>query len=204
MSGSITFPPNPTNGQTFSAAGHTWQWNGTAWVPVPLSSSFLPLAGGNLTGPVLSTSTIRAMGVADASNATAGQVGELLSATGTQQVWGGGGGWGQAASLSLTAGDWDVDGSFRAQNLGGNWIQWVTVGVVTTSSAVDPGPPYALTNVSQTSGMSSYGAAAPTTRLSFAATTTVYLNAAVQVVTPGSPPTTGVTIQGWMRARRMR
>ena len=31
----ITFPSNPTVGQQFTAAGITWEWNGSSWESLP-------------------------------------------------------------------------------------------------------------------------------------------------------------------------
>jgi hypothetical protein len=28
----LNFPASPTVGQTYTANGKTWQWNGTAWI----------------------------------------------------------------------------------------------------------------------------------------------------------------------------
>jgi hypothetical protein len=52
----MNFPDTPTNGSSFTSAGSTWMWNGTAWkaatAPSP-SPLFLPLTGGTLNpGPL--------------------------------------------------------------------------------------------------------------------------------------------------------
>jgi microcystin-dependent protein len=48
----IDFPANPTNGQTYTSGGATWQWDGVKWVAVG-GGPFLPLAGGSMGGPIL-------------------------------------------------------------------------------------------------------------------------------------------------------
>lgn len=49
----IDFPASPTIGQQFTAAGVTWVWDGTKWAASGLSVAFLPLAGGNMSGPIV-------------------------------------------------------------------------------------------------------------------------------------------------------
>jgi hypothetical protein len=48
----IDFPAAPTIGQTFSAAGIAWTWDGAKWTPGGSSTAYLPLGGGTLTGPL--------------------------------------------------------------------------------------------------------------------------------------------------------
>jgi hypothetical protein len=49
----IDFPASPTIGQQFTAAGVTWVWDGVKWAASGLSVAFLPLAGGNMSGPIV-------------------------------------------------------------------------------------------------------------------------------------------------------
>ena len=35
----FSFPPNPSNGQTYSNNGVTWQWNGLQWAPTKLPTN---------------------------------------------------------------------------------------------------------------------------------------------------------------------
>lgn len=51
----ITFPPNPQIGDTYTAAGATWMWDGTAWVNANVQGGFLPLTGGVVTGDLTVT-----------------------------------------------------------------------------------------------------------------------------------------------------
>src|SRR5215471_2986920 len=54
MSGTITFPPNPTDGQLYTSGGVTWQWhaNPGVWVNANTGTNFLALSGGTMTGPI--------------------------------------------------------------------------------------------------------------------------------------------------------
>jgi|GEM_PF-3447449 microcystin-dependent protein len=50
----INFPDNPTVGQTFTAGGLTWQWDGTKWIMITApGGTYVPLAGGIMTGPLV-------------------------------------------------------------------------------------------------------------------------------------------------------
>ena len=54
MSGTITFPPNPTDGQLYTSGGVTWQWhaNPGVWVNANTGTNFLALSGGTMTGAI--------------------------------------------------------------------------------------------------------------------------------------------------------
>jgi microcystin-dependent protein len=60
----IDFPANPSNGQTFTTGGTTWQWDGVKWVAVG-AGPFLPLAGGTMSGQITSLTPVAAT---DAAN----------------------------------------------------------------------------------------------------------------------------------------
>jgi hypothetical protein len=54
----LDFPNTPTDGQIFNAAGVSWMWDGTKWTSVlSAGGPFLPLAGGDMTGPLNYTAT---------------------------------------------------------------------------------------------------------------------------------------------------
>jgi len=54
MSGTIVFPPNPTDGQLYTAGGSTWVWhaNPGVWAPANTGTNFLALSGGTMTGAI--------------------------------------------------------------------------------------------------------------------------------------------------------
>jgi hypothetical protein len=51
----LDFPASPTNGQTFTSGGVTWQWDGSKWIVLPGSGggAMLPITGGTLQGPLI-------------------------------------------------------------------------------------------------------------------------------------------------------
>ena len=61
----INFPASPAPGDTFTAAGVTWTWDGSKWTGNGLSQQYLPLTGGTLTGPL--TLAGNPVGVLDAA-----------------------------------------------------------------------------------------------------------------------------------------
>jgi hypothetical protein len=46
----IDFPASPNVGDTFTSGGLSWKWDGAKWAATGGSGTFLPLAGGTLTG----------------------------------------------------------------------------------------------------------------------------------------------------------
>jgi hypothetical protein len=165
-------------------------------------------AGGYLSGTYPNPTVAKTKGTTTNDNAAAGDVGEY-----TESVVGSGSavtltfsGQGyNITSLSLAAGDWDVDGAVHF-NPGASGA---TVAAVSLSqvSATFPSGAFSGT-IGATSGpqqqvalpsatTTSQTIATGTGRLSVASTTTVYLVA--QAVSPGTP-----TAWGYMRARRVR
>jgi hypothetical protein len=158
-------------------------------------AAFLPLAGGVLTGALTPAQPAGIVGTTAANNAAAGSVGEFVSANAaggsvplTTAVAA------NITSISLTAGDWDVDGN---SNFAFSAASAVTViaAISATSATLPPGvfqgslQGSTLTNATLPTG---------TTRFSLAATTTIFL--------VGFASFAGVTCNGggFIRARRVR
>lgn len=144
------------------------------------------------TWSVVDTSNIS--GTTTNDNAPAGFIGEYATATGTNSP--GTATPSNVTSISLTAGDWDVQGSIQT-NTGGS-ITGGAVYLSTTSAAVDPGFPnngaYLTLNVpAGTNVRAPIGIA----RFSLAATTTVYLVSNISY-------TVSNTNTGFIWARRAR
>lgn len=144
------------------------------------------------TWSVIDTSSVN--GTATNDNAAAGFIGEYVTATGTNSP--GSGTPSNVASISLTAGDWDVQGSIQT-NTGGS-ITGGDAYLSTTSAAVDPGFPnngaYLTLNVPiNTNVRAPIGVA----RFSLAATTTIYLVSNISY-------TVSNTNTGFIWARRAR
>jgi hypothetical protein len=143
-------------------------------------------------------------GVTTNSDAAAGQVGEYISAslaqasatslTDSTPV--------NLTSISLTAGDWDVDGALYYNPANTTQTTLFSGGVSTTSATLPSSNGIggkALDQIARTStgsGPSAY--AVPTTRLSLAVTTTVYL------VAQANFTVSTATAFGQIRARRVR
>lgn len=130
------------------------------------------------------------LGVTTNSNAAAGVVGEYISSVGTglSSFSGSTGVWTNITSISLTAGDWDVESMVTWSQNGGSAITRnqtavsVNSGTTTTDQViginqVDGSVPTAAYNVSQP---------IPRYRLSLSTTTTVYLkgNSSFSVAQP--------------------
>ncbi|WP_175803696.1 hypothetical protein [Burkholderia ambifaria] len=143
------------------------------------------------TGAITPSSTAGILGTTTNDNANAGSVGEYQTNTAsgvalTNTVYT------NVTTLSLSAGDWDVEG-FCAYGGTGTGITASVCGI-NTVSATNPGGPNSVTQfVNSLSQQVTW-----VTRVSLSTTTTVYLGAQANY-TGGS-----VTASGWMRARRVR
>lgn len=143
------------------------------------------------TGAITPSSTAGIVGTTTNDNANAGSVGEYQTNTAsgvalTNTVYT------NVTTLSLSAGDWDVEG-FCAYGGTGTGITASVCGI-NTVSATNPGGPNSVTQfVNSLSQQITW-----VTRVSLSATTTVYLGSQANY-TGGS-----VTASGWIRARRVR
>ena len=151
-------------------------------------------------GPAFYAQTVSLVGTATNDNATAGNVGEfvsasaltvaLTSATATN-----------ITSITLTAGDWDVSGLFQTNPAGSTTTSLIASGVSSTSATFQTiGAGFAnveTANSAKAAGVSET-VIAPRTRFSLSATTTVYLVANVTFAV------STLTGSGFISARRVR
>lgn len=80
----VNFPSAPNPGDTYTSGGLTWVFNGTAWVAGGAASSFVPLNGGQMTGPLLlSGDPTVALGAVTKQYTDAGDAARLPLAGGT-------------------------------------------------------------------------------------------------------------------------
>ena len=133
------------------------------------------------------TATIAARaGVTDGSDATAGQIGEYLTASSSGAVTPGSGGINNIATLALTAGDWDVQGNVIFNPTAG--VTYAACSVSTASGAIGPIATRVPGAGSATQLRIGTGGGL---RVSVAAATTVYLTAQT-AFSSGSMSVTGV------------
>jgi hypothetical protein len=193
-----TAPTNPNIGQLWwnTNDGQGYVWTGGQWVVYvnPPLGSYLPLAGGTMTGPT------NLVGVTNGSNAAAGQVGEYRSqvipvgsAIGVTN-----GTLATIFALSLTPGDWDVWAEFWT-NPSGNIIVVFSAMINTTQTAITS--PSDGTGISQLAGGLTLGQSIlPVVRVrqSLTATTTIYGLAVVSFASGTC------SVYGKLCARRVR
>lgn len=157
------------------------------------------ITGGSL---IFGTSTAGILGTTTNDSAAAGVVGELLSASASNQSFPTSTQWGDFVSLSITAGDWDVTVIGQAELTGATWSR-VDIAFSTTSGNSTTGitggqnrATMAWTNSSSTPVVVTQSV---TYRLSLASTTTTYfkMNA---TYTAGTP----IIGAGTIWARRVR
>jgi hypothetical protein len=195
----------PSIGGTTAAAGTFTTLNSTAGAingsigqTTPAAGSFTTISASSTITP---SQTAGIVGTTTNNNANAGSVGEVLTATSTATSMTSGTPV-NCASVSLTAGDWDVTGVVEYVAAGSTTTSGYTTGLNTTSATYQTITGSFL-NVQQTFGLSvgagtaSYQSA-PVTRFSLASTTTVFL------VGAASFATSTMTCNGFIRARRMR
>lgn len=186
-----------TYASTAIATGETKRF-GPFYTPVRFTVS---ATGASLDYSIAPASTDHAPGVTDASSAAAGDIGEVISATLAQ---------GSAValttataktvtSISLTPGDWDVDGVVGLIPAASTSITQMAEGAHTTTDTL--GAAGTFSNIIQAAtvpGANAMYRNIPRQRINVAATTTVYLiaQATFTVSTLGA--------FGTIRARRVR
>lgn len=148
------------------------------------------------TGTITPSSTNGIVGTTTNDNANAGSVGEYVTATATGVALTSNTG-ANITSISLTAGDWDVQGTMQVQAAGTTNIGNALAGVSTTSATIGALGTYwqFLSSVTTGGGLVF---PTPTVRLSLTTTTTVFLVANV-----GFTVST-CSASGLIRARRVR
>lgn len=159
------------------------------------ASSFVMPGAVTVSGSLTISGTAAIKGVTDGSSASSGYIGEYLTAT-ASSVSVATGTVTNIASLTLTPGDWDVDGVISVYNSSAA-ISSLVSGLNTTS-ATNPAFPYVFQMSATFSSGFAQRAPTPTRRVSVSANTTVYLIANV-VFSSGT-----TTCDGFIRARRMR
>jgi hypothetical protein len=146
--------------------------------------------------PTITTPNI--IGVSNGGNASAGSVGEYVTNTtsGTSLTSGTSV---NATSVSLTAGDWDVEGSVQFLPSGTTSTQSIFSSISTTSATLgNIGTVAGFQGTTVFSGESATHLPSPIVRISISTTTTVYLVAQL-TWTAGT-----ATCNGFIRARRIR
>lgn len=148
------------------------------------------------TGSITPSSTAGIVGTTTNDSANAGSIGEILSnsTTGTSLT---NNTAANVTSVSLTAGDWDVQCSIQYNPAGGTTMTGFQGGVSTTSAVVGAFGTFFRINATFGTG-APQTFTSPITRISLTATTTVY---AVAVAAFGGSTMTG---DGIIRARRVR
>jgi hypothetical protein len=163
-----------------------------------LNATSAAISGGVSVGGAISPSTTNGIaGTTAGDNANTGSVGEYLSATFSgvtmsSQI--------NLTSISLTAGDWDVEGSAVYSLSTGN-LGNCTAGITTVSNSFGPAGTYnQIWSGGSTSTINTIADTTPLVRINVTSTTTVYFTGSCAVSNgTGSPIAVGN-----MRARRIR
>ncbi|MDN8066200.1 hypothetical protein [Burkholderia vietnamiensis] len=148
------------------------------------------------TSTITPSSTAGVVGTTTNDNANAGSFGEYTpaSTTGTSLTSGTNA---NATSMNLTAGDWDVSGIVIYNPAGSTTVSNLVEGISTTSATFGAAGTFSSAALSFTTG-AIQRRAVPVMRISVASTTTVYL------VTQATFGASTMTVDGYLRARRVR
>lgn len=178
----------------FHSSGNNIDYD-ARWI-VSGGSTTVGNANVSLTAATFSLSGVfTSTGVADASSAATGKVGEYLSATGSAVTLAASGTVYNLVSLSLTAGDWLISG---AVDIIGTAALTELYGATTLTSATAAGFPYTISLAGSFTTAYDHRFAVPQRRLNVSATTTVYLIGRAGFASGSATGT------GFIEARRIR
>lgn len=201
--GSLVFGTSPTIGtptiNTPTISGGTIN-NASVGAITPSTGAFTTLSA---TGAITPSQTNGIVGTTTNNNANAGSVGEFPAPTNLTAVSLTTNVNANCSSVSLTAGDWDVQGVIVFKTAAGTFINGIFASIGTTSATFGPeGTIVNITFNASASGAPTSGAterlATPVVRVSIASTTTVFL------VGQSIFTTSTATCDGYLRARRIR
>jgi hypothetical protein len=167
----VTLNANPITLDAYGSASIFW--NGDYKVSVFDALGNLVYTQDNMTTTALVAGQIQ--GTSTNDNATAGNVGEYITATGTGVALTSGT-TANITSVSLTAGDWQVTGAISfAPSIAAADVFYAGLN---SSSATLPGSPFSIEAPITVINTVTFAATVPSQRFSLSATTSVYLCAA--------------------------
>jgi hypothetical protein len=212
----VTKPSSGQKSNIFGATGANLRWelmlgNGSAESGSNAGSDFgltrytdagagidIPFSINRANGQATFTQPLTIKGVTDGSNAAAGQVGEYFTQYQSSGIAAGSGTGYNLASLSLTAGDWEVWGTVSFYGGSAN----IQAGIAWVNTVSGTPPSYGSNGYAQVGSTSTNAnyITLPLSPLRFlnTSTTTMYLSATV-VFGSGA-----VTLYGTISARRIR
>lgn len=199
--GGATFAaPGPIGSTTASTGSFTTlnsvggALNGSLGSGTPAGANVTAL---NASGLITPSSTVGIKGTATNDNAQAGSVGEYLSNTVLATSLTNGAPF-NAASITLTAGDWDVSGSVSFINGTGASSSVMNASLSTTTATQNTAIGFMTSSPNVTTITVTTRMSTPVARFSLTAATTIFL-VGVDTFAGGS-----VTSDGLIRARRVR
>lgn len=168
--------------------------NGSIGATTPGTGSFTTVSA---TGTFTPSQTAGIVGTTTNNNANSGSVGEYMTATTGPTALTSGTAL-SAATLSLTAGDWDVQSNVTYTPGGGATMQSCWGGISLTTNTLNANPGFATSlQVTHTANIGEI-MTSPVVRISIAATTSVF------AIALSSFPSGSCTATGFLRARRVR
>jgi len=191
------------DGTTITVSGGVITASGSSATAITVGTTAVGTPVGN--GPLTDASGVlgnvvwgQLPGTATNDNAATGNIGEYVSATASSVALTTATAR-NVVSISLTAGDWDVSASGMITGTGTTTFQTLQAGISTTSATLPSGPD-AISDMTYAVFTALYDSPTniPATRISIAATTTVYY------VAYATFSVSTATVSGFLRARRVR
>jgi hypothetical protein len=192
-SGVLVFGTSPTIGTPTISGGTI---NSTSvGATTPNTGAFTTLSATGLVSP---SSTVGIKGTATNDNAQAGSIGEFptptnLSAVSLTTIVPA-----NVSSVSLTAGDWDIQGTVVYVPAGSTTAIAFISGISTTSATLGANGTFSAQVSTYAAGSGQPSITSPTVRISLASTTTVFL------IADANFAVSTCTASGFLRARRVR
>ena len=138
----------------------------------PTDTTLLPKTGGTLTGALTPSQTAGIVGTTTNNNAAAGAIGEYVTASNLAGISNTNNVAANICSITLSAGDWDVDANFLTNMPSGGTGVVACINTVSATLITSGNAGYVQFTIS---GIGSWGVPTGPVRISVATSTTVYL-----------------------------